>query len=92
MSISRQAILDALSTVIEPDLKKDIVALGLAKIVDVNEKVIHLEVKMSNPAMHAKTRMQEACEFAIHRTIGKEWKVITDVRAIGADERNGELR
>jgi ATP-binding protein involved in chromosome partitioning len=92
MSISRQSILDALSTVAEPDLKKDVVALDLVKIMDVKENLIHIEVKMSNPAMHAKTRMQEACEFAIHRTLGKEWKVITDVKAIRSDDRNGELR
>jgi len=42
MSISRAAILDALSTVIEPDLKKDIVSLNLVKILDVKDQVIHL--------------------------------------------------
>ncbi|MDZ4750307.1 MAG: Mrp/NBP35 family ATP-binding protein [Flavobacteriales bacterium] len=92
MSISRQAILDSLSSVIEPDLKKDIVSLGLVKIVDFTNNHIQLEVKMSNPAMHARSRMQEACEFSIHRTIGKEWKVTTSVVAISGDERQGELR
>jgi ATP-binding protein involved in chromosome partitioning len=92
MSISRQAILEALSNVTEPDLKKDIVALGLVKIVDVSDKIITLEVKVSNPAMHSKMRMREACEFAIHRVLGKEWKVECDVVPIGGDEREGELR
>ncbi|MFN0031170.1 MAG: P-loop NTPase, partial [Flavobacteriales bacterium] len=90
--ISKQAILDALSNVVEPDLKKDIVALGLVKIVDVRESVIALEVKVSNPAMHSKMRMREACEFAIHRTLGNEWKVECDVIPISGDAREGELR
>ncbi len=92
MSISRQAIFDALTNVIEPDLKKDIVSLGLVKVIDVKDNLISLEVKVSNPAMHSKMRMKEACEFAIHRVLGTSWKVDTDVIAISGDDRNGELR
>ncbi len=92
MSISRQAILEALSNVTEPDLKKDIVALGLVKIVDVKDNTITLEVKVSNPAMHSKMRMREACEFAIHRVLGNEWKVDCEVLPISGDEREGDLR
>ncbi len=92
MSISRQSIFEALQNVMEPDLKKDIVTLGLVKINDVQDQTIDLQVKVSNPAMHSKMRMREACEFAIHRTLGNEWKVIVDVVPIAGDERSGELR
>jgi len=92
MSISRQSIIEALSNVVEPDLKKDIVTLNLVKIIDVKDQVISLEVKVSNPAMHSKMRMREACEFAIHRVIGKDWKVECDVIPISGDDRQGELR
>lgn len=92
MGISRHAILDALSSVIEPELKKDIVTLGLVKIQDVQEQTISLQVKVSNPAMHSRMRMKEACEFAIHRTLGNEWKVDCEVLPIHSDERSGELR
>jgi ATP-binding protein involved in chromosome partitioning len=92
MSISRQAILEALRNVIEPDLKKDIVELGLVKINDVQDHHIDIQVKVSNPAMHSKMRMREACEFAIHRTLGNEWKVTVEVVAIAGDERQGDLR
>ncbi len=92
MSISRQSIIDALSNVVEPDLKKDIVTLNLVKILDVKDQLISLEVKVSNPAMHSKMRMREACEFAIQRVLGKEWKVECDVIPISGDDRQGELR
>ena len=92
MSISNQAILSALSNVIEPDLKKDIVALNLVKILDVKDNVISLEVKVSNPAMHSRMRMKEAVEFAIQRTLGKEWHTNVEVVPIAGDERDGELR
>jgi ATP-binding protein involved in chromosome partitioning len=92
MAVSKQAILDALAGVIEPDLKKDIVGLGLVKIIGAEGNTISLEVKVSNPAMHSKLRMKEAVEFAIHRTLGTEFQVNVDVVAISGDDRNGELR
>lgn len=92
MSVSKQAILEALSNVIEPDLKKDIVTLGLVKIIHAEGPNIALEVKVSNPAMHSRMRMKEACEFAIHRVLGTEFTVDTDVIPISGDERSGELR
>jgi ATP-binding protein involved in chromosome partitioning len=92
MSISRQAIIDALSSVIEPDLKKDVVSLHLVKILDVQDKHISIEVKVSNPAMHSRMRMREACQFAIERALGKEFTVDVDVVPIKGDERTGELR
>ncbi len=84
--------MDALSNVIEPDLKKDIVALGLVKIVQAEGQQISLEVKVSNPAMHSRVRMKDACEFAIHRVLGKEFLVDVEVVPISGDERDGELR
>lgn len=92
MGVSKQAILDALSNVIEPDLKKDIVALGLVHILEAEGQHIALEVKVSNPAMHSRMRMKEACEFAIHRVLGKEFSVEVEVIPISGDERSGELR
>lgn len=92
MGISRHAILEALSSVIEPELKKDIVTLGLVTIVDVQDQNISLRVKVSNPAMHSRMRMKEACTFAIHRTLGEEWKVDCEVLPIHSDERQGSLR
>lgn len=92
MSISKQAILDALSNVIEPDLKKDVVTLNLVKILDVQGNSIALEVKVSNPAMHSRMRMREACQFAIERVLGKEFNVEVDVIPIKGDERSGDLR
>jgi ATP-binding protein involved in chromosome partitioning len=92
MSVSKAAILEALANVQEPDLKKDIVTLNLVKIVRAEGNVIELEVKVSNPAMHAKQRMREACVFAIQRVLGNEFEVKVHVEAISGEERSGELR
>jgi ATP-binding protein involved in chromosome partitioning len=92
MSVSKQAVLDALSNVVEPDLKKDIVSLNLVTIDEVKGQHIAITVKVSNPAMHSRVRMKEACEFAIHRVLGKEFTVSTEVLPISGDERQGDLR
>jgi len=92
MSISKQSILEALSAVQEPDLKKDIVSLNLVKIIKAEGLDIELEVKVSNPAMHSKMRMKEAVIFAIQRTLGYEFKTQVEVIPISGDEREGELR
>jgi len=92
MSVSKTAILEALANVQEPDLKKDIVTLNLVKIIRAEGNEIELDVKVSNPAMHAKQRMREACVFAIQRVLGNEFEVKVHVEAISGEERSGELR
>ena len=92
MSVSKAAILEALMNVQEPDLKKDIVSLNMVKIIRAEGNEIELEVKVSNPAMHAKQRMREACIFAIQRVLGNEFEVKVHVEAISGEERSGELR
>jgi ATP-binding protein involved in chromosome partitioning len=92
MSVSKAAILEALGNVQEPDLKKDIVTLNLVRIIRAEGNEIELEVKVSNPAMHAKQRMREACVFAIQRVLGNEFEVKVHVEAISGEERSGELR
>jgi ATP-binding protein involved in chromosome partitioning len=68
------------------------VTLNLVKIIRAEGNEIELEVKVSNPAMHAKQRMREACVFAIQRVLGNEFEVKVHVEAIAGDERSGELR
>ncbi len=72
MSITKDQILEALKKVQEPDLKKDIVTLDLVDKIEINGNDISFEVKIYNPAMHAKKRMQEALEFALERAFGKD--------------------
>jgi ATP-binding protein involved in chromosome partitioning len=92
MSVSKSAILEALKNVQEPDLKKDIVSLNLVNILSVEGTNLHVEVKVSNPAMHAKQRMIEAVKFAIQRVLGGEFEVKVDVKSLAGEEREGELR
>src|SRR6056300_1130306 len=71
-NITLDKVKEALKKVIEPDLKKDIITLDLVSDIKVDNNQISFEVKVYNPAMHAKKRMQEALEFALERAFGKD--------------------
>lgn len=72
MEITVDNVREALRKVIEPDLKKDIITLDLVSDIRIEGGVISFEVKVYNPAMHAKVRMNEALQFALERAFGKE--------------------
>jgi ATP-binding protein involved in chromosome partitioning len=88
MKINPETILESLKKVIEPDLGKDIVSLGLVTDIKILENKVSFSVQMKNAAMHAKKRMQEACEFAIERSIGKDYSVEVNVQAMKKAEAN----
>lgn len=72
MEVTRENLLEALSKVLEPDLKKDIVELNLVKDISVDGNKVAFTVMVNNPAMHSRKRMEEACAFAVQRAFGKE--------------------
>jgi ATP-binding protein involved in chromosome partitioning len=93
MSVTEAKIKEALSFVIEPDLKKDIISLDLVSNIQFDDEKVSFELKISNPAMHNRKRMEEACEHQLKRFLGKEIKVEANVTAMGkAHEREPEHR
>lgn len=67
MQPTEQSIIEALTHVIEPDLKRNIIELGLVSNVKVEGGRISFIVQVSNPAMHSRKRMEEACVFHLKR-------------------------
>lgn len=93
MEITFEKINEALSFVIEPDLKKDIIALNLVSNIELKNGVISFDLKISNPAMHNRKRMEEACEHQLKRFLGADVKVEATISAMGkAHERKPEHR
>ncbi|HQV39404.1 MAG: Mrp/NBP35 family ATP-binding protein [Flavobacteriales bacterium] len=82
MDITEEALQAALSRVIEPDLKKDIVELDLVQEVVIDENTISIIVEVSNPAMHSRKRMEEAVIFQLKQAFGDGVKVNVSVRPI----------
>ncbi|MFT3884124.1 MAG: Mrp/NBP35 family ATP-binding protein [Flavobacteriales bacterium] len=85
MPITEDAIQHALSRVIEPDLKKDIVELDLVREVVVDEDTVHVRVEVSNPAMHSRKRMEEAVTFQLKQALGADVRVEVKVEALSGE-------
>lgn len=67
MDLSREHVLEVLGKIMDPDLKKDIVSLNFVEELKIDEQSITVTVYSSNPALHARKRLQEAVEFNLKR-------------------------
>lgn len=72
MSITKEQVIDALKYVDDPDIKKDIVTLGMVKDVEVEGKNVSFTVVLTTPACPMKEMIQRACENAILHFVDKE--------------------
>ncbi len=69
MNFEEADIKKALSFVIEPDLKKDIIELNLVSNIQSDGNKVSFDLQISNPAMHNKKRVIEACELHLNRIL-----------------------
>jgi ATP-binding protein involved in chromosome partitioning len=92
MEINRENILEVLGSVMEPDLKKDIVSLNLVEDLQYEGNTITLVINVSNPALHARKRMQEAVEFNLKRVFGNDIVVNCTVKGIPAEARQARRK
>ncbi len=58
--ITEDKVRKGLSYVIEPDLKKDLISANLVSSMQIQGNKVAFDLKISNPAMHSKQRMEEA--------------------------------
>ena len=87
MSITREQIETLLEKIQDPDLKKGLVSANLVQEIIINEDQIKVIVSISNPALHARKRMQDAVIFNLERELGKEIHIQCEVNSNAADER-----
>jgi ATP-binding protein involved in chromosome partitioning len=87
MEIIRENILQVLGTIIEPDLKKDLVSLNFVEELKIEGDKVTLLVRVSNPALHARKRMQEAVEFNMKRHFGENIKLDVTAKGISGEEQ-----
>jgi ATP-binding protein involved in chromosome partitioning len=78
MSFSKEEILKALSTVQDPDLKKDLVTLNMVRDIVVGDQKVSFTVVLTTPACPLKEKIRKDCEEAVVKVVGKDFKV--DIR------------
>lgn len=65
MSIKKETIINALSKVNDPDLKRDLVSLGMVKDITINNNDVAVTVELTTPACPLKDKIQQDCVDAI---------------------------
>jgi len=71
-NLSEKDILQALSTVLDPDIKRDLVSLNMIKDVRVDGKSISFTVVLTTPACPLKEKIRQDCEEAIIKVAGED--------------------
>ncbi|MBK8682944.1 MAG: Mrp/NBP35 family ATP-binding protein [Bacteroidetes bacterium] len=69
MAITEKAILDALSYVDDPDLKKDLVSLNMVQDIKIDGNKVSFTVILTTPACPMKEQIQHACITAIKKLV-----------------------
>lgn len=90
--MTKESVLDVLGTILEPDLKKDIVSLNFVESLEISDQEITLTVYASNPALHARKRMQEAVEFNLKRVFGEQVNIHCTVKALPTESREAHRK
>ncbi len=81
MSITREQVIEALSNVMEPDLKKDLITLNMVENIEVEGKNVSFTVVLTTPACPMKAMIQQACINAIIHFVDQEATVSVNMTA-----------
>jgi ATP-binding protein involved in chromosome partitioning len=74
MSVSKEAILKTLSRVQDPDLKKDLVTLGMIQKIEINGNSVSFNVVLTTPACPLKEVIKNNCLEELVKDFGKDIK------------------
>lgn len=81
MSITKEAIIKALSTVQDPDLKKDLVTLNMIQDVAVSGKKVAFTVVLTTPACPLKEVIRKDCVNAVEKAVGTDIELDINITA-----------
>lgn len=91
MAITVDSVIDALKYVDDPDLKKDLVTLGMIKDVVVDGKKVSFTVVLTTPACPMKDMIHKACVNAILHFVDKDAEVNVNMTANVTSTRYKDL-
>lgn len=86
--ITEKDIIQALSTVEEPDLKQDLVSLNMIRHIKIQNRNISFTVVLTTPACPLKELIRHNCTKAIHKFVGKDVAIEIEMTAEVTSTRN----
>jgi ATP-binding protein involved in chromosome partitioning len=86
--VNSNDILRALGTVLDPDIKKDLVSLGMIRDVVVNDDSISFTVVLTTPACPLKETIRKDCEQAVRKVAGESAKIAINMTSSVTSLRN----
>ena len=88
MDITKEQVLQALSNVEEPDLKKDLVTLNMIQDIQIDGQKLSFSVVLTTPACPLKALIENACRNAIGHFISKEIEVTVNMTSQVTTQKN----
>lgn len=79
--IQEKDILQALSTVLEPDLKKDLVTLNMIRDIKIDGRKVTFTIVLTTPACPLKEKMENDSRSAIQQLLGEDVEVTVNMEA-----------
>lgn len=89
--ITQQDILKALSTVQEPDLRKDLVTLNMIQDIVISDNNVTFTVVLTTPACPLKEKIETDCINAIHELVSPSLNVKVEMAANVTSNRMDKL-
>jgi ATP-binding protein involved in chromosome partitioning len=90
MTINESDILHALSGVMEPDLKKDLVTLNMIRDIIIAEGNISFTVMLTTPACPLKEKIRKDCLDAVLKAAGEGYRIDIKMSAQVTSSRSSE--
>ncbi len=88
MQLTQEQVLQALSNVEEPDLKKDLVTLNMIQDIHIDGNKLSFSVILTTPACPLKGLIENACRNAISHFISPEIEVIINMTSRVTTQKN----
>jgi ATP-binding protein involved in chromosome partitioning len=87
--LDREAVLDALRVVLDPDIRRDIVSLGFVKELAINDGRVSFTIELTTPACPVKEQLREQATAAVRPlpgVVSVDVQLSAKVRSVSAPE------
>lgn len=88
MNVDEKDILQALSTVLDPDIKRDLVSLNMIRDIKIDGGAISFTVVLTTPACPLKEQIRQECMAAVGRVAGRDARININITSSVTSVRN----